>query len=117
MKHFVLLISLTTQLNNYIGGAMSINNSTVLFSGSVIMFRYNLAAYGGALSINDLRSRVTSSAHQLFFIALLRSRGGAINTRGTLTFTAFSFFIKNTTTLGGAIYTDGNFSVSGEKQF
>ena len=99
------------------GGGMSMDDSIVLFSGSVIMFTYNSGRIGGALNINDRRSRVTSSASQLFFIsnkALLRSRGGAISTKGAFTIVAFAFFIKNTATLGGAIYNDGNFSVSGE---
>ena len=100
------------------GGAMSMYDSTVLFSGSVIMFKYNSGHIGGALNIIDRRSRVTSSVYQLFFIsnkALIRSRGGAISTNGAFTIVAFAFFIKNTAPLlGGAIYTAGNFSVSGE---
>ena len=100
------------------GGAMSIIDSTILLSGSVIVFRYNSAHRGGALNI-FLRSRVTSSAYQLLFISnkALRSQGGAVNTRGNFTVVASAFFIENTATLGGGIYTDGNFSVYGEIHF
>ena len=48
------------------GGAMSIKNSTVLLSGSVIMFRYNSAIFGGAIYVS-LRSSVISNANNLFF--------------------------------------------------
>ena len=105
------------------GGAMSINNSTILFSGSVIMFRYNSAKSirGGAL--NDWRSRVTSNVHKLFFLsnkAVGAGYGGAVATSGTFIVTASAIFIENTAkSYGGAIYTNGirNFSVSGEINF
>ena len=48
------------------GGAMSIYNSTVLFSGSIIMLRYNSAQSGGAMYIGSYSS-VTSNSHNLFF--------------------------------------------------
>ena len=158
------------------GGAMLIDNSAVLFSGSVIMFRYNSALYGGAMYI-ILSSSVTSNAYYLFFNsnkALLKgggfymiisdfqtedgntyflynsasyggggisysnyiggyillllgnsyfianraeseysSEGGAVDVNGPFTIT-FALFIENSAAFGGAIYTDGDFSASGE---
>ena len=60
------------------GGAISIDNTTMLFSGSVIMFRYNSAAeYGGAMDI--IRgSRVTSNAYNLFFNSNKAYVGGGL---------------------------------------
>ena len=50
------------------GGAMSIYNSTILFSGSVIMFRYNSAQNGGATNLS-IKSNVKSNVDHLFFIS------------------------------------------------
>ena len=107
------------------GGAMSINNSNVLFNGSVIMFRYNLAYYvGGALIIT--RSRVTSSVHQLFFnfnIAL--SGGGGLYVELSdfhSTEVGNMYFLHNIASHGGGIsnYNDdrgGFFLLSGNSYF
>ena len=57
------------------GGAVSIDNSTVLFSGSVIMLRYNSAESGGAMYISSYSS-VTSNAHNLFFSSNKALYGG-----------------------------------------
>ena len=63
-----------------LGGAMFICfNSTVLFSGSVIMFRYNSARMGGALNICAMSS-VTSNAFNLFFSSnKALTRGGGFH--------------------------------------
>ena len=58
------------------GGALSINNSTVLFSVSVIMFRYNTAHInGGAMHIHK-SSSITINSHHLFFISNIARYGG-----------------------------------------
>ena len=135
MKHCVLLISLTTQLQLVGHGAMSIYNSTVLFSGSVIMFRLNSASVSGG-ALYSLRTSVTimTNANHLFFISnraqscgamiirlfhaeegniyflcnLANRTGGGICARdfGKLWLLGNSYFIANRAHDAGAIGTD-----------
>ena len=88
------------------GGAVVIDSSTVLFSGSVIMFRYNSAQNGGAIFI-DLRSRVTSNAYHLFFNSnKALDRGGGFQMRFSDFHTEVGnmYFLYNSATQGGGIY-------------
>ena len=87
------------------GGAMLIDTSTVLFQGSVIMFRYNSANdSGGALNIFK-GSRVTSSTHQLFFSSNRALRtGGSVAMKFSDFHTEVSniYFLNNSAGHGGA---------------
>ena len=88
------------------GGAISIDNSSVQFSGSVIMFRFNSARRGGALNIFS-RSRVTSNAHQLFFSsnkALYRGGGFQMAYSNFHTDVGKVYFLNNSASQGGGIY-------------
>ena len=93
------------------GGAMLIDSSTVLFSGSVIMFRYNSAQNGGAIYI-DWTSSVTSNAYNLFFNsneALERGGGFHIRFSDFHTEVGNMYFLHNSAAQGGGIYyTDGS---------
>ena len=87
------------------GGAILIDNSTVLFSGSVIMFRYNSAEFGGAMYISWFSS-VTSNAYHLFFSSNKAfSRGGGFD----MTISDFqtevgnTYFLYNSAGDGGGI--------------
>ena len=123
------------------GGAMSIENSTVLFSGSVIMFRYNTAENGGAMYIS-LRSSVTSNVYNLFFNSNKAYYGGSFRMAisyfhtevGNMYFlhnsaqvggggiyvndflfllSGNSYFIANTAgSVGGAVYSSGSFTIT-----
>ena len=168
-----------TATGNGKGGAIFIQNSSALLSGSVIMFRYNSAEDGGAMYIIK-KSSVISNAYTLFFssnkafigggfhmissnfltevgnvyflnnfaafgggiyyynptgnfLLLLSGKsyfianrvenggyGGAIviDKLGTVSIiTSVAYFIENKATLGGAIFTDGNFRVTGDIRF
>ena len=89
------------------GGAISIDNSSLQFSGSVIMFRLNSARRGGALNI-FMRSRVTSSAHQLFFSSnKALSQGGGFHMLYDSNFhtdVGSIYFLHNSAENGGGIY-------------
>ena len=129
------------------GGAMSIKNSTVLFSGSVIMFRYNIADNGGAMYIS-LGSSVISNAYNLFFnsnkayysgggfqMAIsnfhtevgnmyflhnsARIGGGGIYVNDfLLLLLGNSYFIANTAgSVGGAVYSMGSFTITASAFF
>ena len=118
------------------GGAMSIKNSKVLFSGSVIMFRHNFANDSGGALFAERNSRVTivTNVHHLFFISnrarlwgggILRNfhaedgnlyflcnsanRGGAIYAIDGLRFFGNSYFVANRAFWGGAIHIEGFF--------
>ena len=118
------------------GGAMSIKNSKVLFSGSVIMFRHNFANDSGGALFAERNSRATivTNVHHLFFISnrarlwgggILRNfhaedgnlyflcnsanRGGAIYAIDGLWFFGNSYFIANRAFWGGAIHIEGFF--------
>ena len=85
------------------GGAMLIDNSAVLFSGSVIMFRYNSALYGGAMYI-ILSSSVTSNAYYLFFNsnkALLKGGGFHMIISDFQTEDGNTYFLYNSASYGG----------------
>ena len=129
------------------GGAMYITSSTILFNGSVIMFRYNSAQDGGAMHI--IFSISVTSVYYLFFISnKALFRGGGIHTESSnfhmkmgnvyilnnsaadgggimqldliFTITASVYFIENTASNGGAIHAISyyrSFSVLGEVKF
>ena len=129
------------------GGAMSIENSTVLLSGSVIMFRCNIADNGGAMYIS-LRSSVISNAYNLFFNSnkayysgggfqmafsnfhtevgnmyflhnSAKVGGGGINADNfLLLFSGNSYFIANIAgSVGGAVYSTGSFTITASAIF
>ena len=91
------------------GGAMSIYNSTVLFSGSVIMFRYNSAhTNGGAMHIHR-KSSIAINSHHLFFTSnKAHYRGGGFH----IVYSNFRaevgniYFLLNSAENGGGIYFD-----------
>ena len=118
-----------------LGGAMSIYNSAVLFSGSVIMFRLNSASVsGGALYSLYTNVTIVTNAQHLFFISntaqscgamiirlfhaeegniyflcnLANYTGGGICARdfGQLWLLGNSYFVANRALSGGAINTD-----------
>ena len=96
-----------------IGGGMFVLSSTLLFSGSVIMFRYNSANdRGGALYIDKglfTRQSVTivTNAHNLFFVSnRAHALGGGVSMRVT-DFKAADgnlYFLFNSANQGGGIY-------------
>ena len=97
----------TNNTATHFGGAVLIDNSTVLFSGSVIMLRYNSAVYGGAMYIR--RSNVTSNACNLFFSsnkALFRGGGFQLIFSGFHTKVGNMYFLQNSAAQGGGIYLD-----------
>ena len=110
-----------------LGGAMSMIDSTVLFSGSVIMFRYNSAnASGGALYssrnffariLNFNRFRTVTNVHHLFFVSnRALSQGGSI----FMNFQAENgslYFLCNSAHRGGAIYSRDKLWLSGSSYF
>ena len=86
------------------GGAVSIIHSKVLFSGSVIMFRYNSAIiYGGAMY--SLRSNVISNTYNLFFNSNKANVGGGfqmqISTFHTEVGNNIMYFLYNFAQVGG----------------
>ena len=88
------------------GGAMLIENSTVLFSGSVIMFRYNSAENGGAMYVGS-RSSVTSNAYNLFFSsnkAFFRGGGFQMAFSNFHTEVGNMYFLYNSAEEGGGIF-------------
>ena len=91
------------------GGAISNDNSTVLFSGSVIMFRYNTAHYrGGAMHIHR-SSSITINSHHLFFTsnkALYRGGGFIIIYSKLFTEVGNVYFLHNSAEKGGGIFLD-----------
>ena len=94
------------------GGAMFIKNSTMLFSGSVIMFRYNSAAEnGGAMFINS-GSHLTSNVYNLFFNSNKAYYGGAcllIETSKFHTEVGNVYFLHNYAQIaGGGIHSTTN---------
>ena len=128
------------------GGAIFIENSIMLFSGSVIMFRYNsAAAYAGAMEIRE--SNVTSKVYNLFFnsnkayigggFQMINSNfhtevgnmyflhnsaqevGGGINIEDfLLLLSGNSYFIANTAgSVGGAVYSSGSFTITASAIF
>ena len=95
------------------GGAMSIYNSTMLFNGSVIMFRYNSAAVnGGAMYIRS-GSSVTSNTYNLFFNSNKAYFGGGLRivTSNFHTEVGKVYFLHNSAQIaGGGIYYETNIS-------
>ena len=91
------------------GGAVSIDNSTVLFSGSVIMFRYNTAHYkGGAMHIHR-SSSITINSHHLFINsnkACDKGGGFIINYSKFWTEVGNVYFLRNSAQKGGGIFLD-----------
>ena len=94
------------------GGAMLIQNSTMLFSGSVIMFRYNSAAKNGGAMFITSESRVTSNAYNFFFNSNKAYDGGGllIVTSNFHTEVGNMYFLRNSAQGGGggiySLYTD-----------
>ena len=89
------------------GGAISIDNSTVLLSGSVIMFRYNRADIrGGAMYIHK-SSSITINSHHLFFISNIARYGGGFQI-GYSNFSAEGniYFLLNSAKKGGGVHFD-----------
>ena len=98
------------------GGAIFAYNSTVLLSGSVIMFRYNSASDGGALSIHR-SSIITSSVHQLFFCSNKASYAGGgfrIELSDFYTEVGNMYFLDNSAKDGGGFYNRGYFDLLSE---
>ena len=91
------------------GGAMYIVNSIMLFSGSVIMFRYNSANDGGGAMDIEISS-VTSYAYNLFFNSNKAYFGGGLKvTLGSNFHTEVGnmYFLHNSARIGGGgIYAD-----------
>ena len=102
------------------GGAMSIYNSTVLFSGSVIMFRYNSAhTNGGAMHIHR-SSSITINSHHLFFTSnKAHYRGGGFQ----IVYSNFRaqvgniYFLLNSAENGGGIHFDHTSEFLSEKSY
>ena len=94
------------------GGAMSIDNSTVVFSGSVIMFRYNSANNGGAMHINS-ESSVKSNAYYLFICSnKAYTFGGGFHVEYSKFHAEVGnvYFLHNSALIeGGGIYQYNNF--------
>ena len=89
------------------GGAMLINNSKVLFSGSVIMFRYNSARLKGGAMYIIRRSSITINSLHLFFTSnKARYRGGGF----LIIYSNFCvelgniYLLDNSAEIGGGIY-------------
>ena len=96
----------TNNTAKYYGGAMFIENSIMLFSGSVIMFRYNsAAAYAGAMEIRE--SNVTSNVYNLFFNSNKAYVGGGFEMINSNFHTEVGniYFLHNSAkVVGGGIY-------------
>ena len=92
------------------GGAMFIENSIMLFSGSVIMLRYNsAAAYAGAMEIRE--SNVTSNVYNLFFNSNKAHVGGGFQMINSNFHTEVGniYFLDNSAkVVGGGIFYDTN---------
>ena len=87
------------------GGAMSIDSSTLLFSGTVIMFMYNLANdSGGALGIR--KSNITTNARHIFFNSNRAYRtGGSVAMAFSKFHTAGNIYLlSNSASQGGGIH-------------
>ena len=91
------------------GGAISIFNSTVLFSGSVIMFRYNSADIrGGAMYIHRSSSIIINSHNLFFTLNKARYKGGGF----LIVYSNFRaevgniYFLLNSAENGGGVHFD-----------
>ena len=104
------------------GGAISIDNSTVVFSGSVIMFRTNSAVNGGAMEISR-RSRVALNPYHLFICsnkALLSGGGFEIVSSNFRIESGNAYFLDNSAAEGvGIFYSSfiGDLLLSGNSYF
>ena len=104
------------------GGAISIDNSTVLFSGSVIMFRYNSAhTNGGAMHIHR-SSSITINSHHLFFTSNKAcNRGGCFQVAYYSNFRAevgsILYFLNNSAKNGGGVHFDHTSEFFSEKSY
>ena len=96
----------TNNTAEYYGGTMFIKNSAMLFSGSVIMFRYSAAGRGGAMDIRS-GSSVTSNTCNLFFNSNKAYVGGGFQMIGSNFHTEVGnmYFLHNSAQMnGGGIY-------------
>ena len=101
------------------GGAMLIiNSSTVIFSGSVIMFRYNSAHNGGAIYISG---KVISNTYNLFFSSnrAIESGGGLQIIFSTFQTKMGNMYILNNSAMqgGGINFLSDIFLLSGNSYF